>query len=118
MRRRWDEERVLLRRNYLLNQTGQAALGLIGPHLRGIAVEPRPDAIVLHFAITARTAEVEEDLDDIIFELEVFLGGGPEHVRRSQLRSMLVGQTLRGSGASTLCSTSRAGSRVTEAQGF
>ncbi|WP_329375696.1 hypothetical protein OG625_00155 [Streptomyces sp. NBC_01351] len=72
------EERVLLRRNYLLNQTGQAALGLVGPHLHGIAVEPRPNAIVLHFAIIERTAEVEEDLDDIIFELSVFLGGGPE----------------------------------------
>ncbi|WP_326790578.1 hypothetical protein [Streptomyces sp. NBC_00151] len=87
-----DEERVLLRRNYLLNQTGQAALGLIGPHLRGIAVEPRPDAIVVHFAITARTAEVEEDLDDIIFELEVFLGGGPE--QRSEITAEVhVGRT-------------------------
>ncbi|MCX5152206.1 hypothetical protein OHB36_36710 [Streptomyces sp. NBC_00320] len=72
------EERDLLRRNYLLLQTGQATLGLIGPNLLGIAVELRPDAIVLHFAIAARTAEVEEDIDDIIFELEVFLGGGPE----------------------------------------
>ncbi|MFD3870244.1 hypothetical protein [Streptomyces sp. NPDC058623] len=73
-----DEERDLLRRNYLLIQAGQASLRLIGPDLLGIAVEPRPGAIVLHFAVAALTAEVEEDLDDIVFELEVFLAGGPE----------------------------------------
>nr|WTB28166.1 hypothetical protein OG781_00020 [Streptomyces sp. NBC_00830]WTB35917.1 hypothetical protein OG781_46565 [Streptomyces sp. NBC_00830] len=72
------EERDLLRRNYLLLQAGQASLRLIGPDLLGIAVEPRPGAIVLHFAVAAVTAEVEEDLDDIVFELEVFLAGGPE----------------------------------------
>ncbi|MFB6783406.1 hypothetical protein ACFCX0_40315 [Streptomyces sp. NPDC056352] len=72
------EERDLLRRNYLLLQTGQASLGLIGPDVLGIAVEPRQDEIVLHFAIAAHTAEVEEDLDDIVFELRAFLGGGPE----------------------------------------
>lgn len=72
------DERALLRRNYLLIQAGQAALGLIGPDLLGIAIEPRPGAIVLHFAIGVRTPEVQEDLDDIVFELEAFLGGGPE----------------------------------------
>ncbi|MER5728434.1 hypothetical protein ABT084_08840 [Streptomyces sp. NPDC002138] len=81
------EERDLLRRNYLLIQTGQASLGLIGPDVLGIAVEPRPEEIVLHFAIAARTAEVEEDLEDIAFELEVFLAGGPE--QRSKITTEL-----------------------------
>ncbi|WP_238014203.1 hypothetical protein KZZ52_11960 [Dactylosporangium sp. AC04546] len=56
------EERALLRRNYLVLQTGQAALGLIGPDMLGIAVEAQPDAVVLHFAIAIRTAETEEDI--------------------------------------------------------
>ncbi|MFC7266733.1 MULTISPECIES: hypothetical protein [Streptomyces] len=77
------EVHVLLRRNYLLLQAGQAALGLIGHDVLGIAVEPRPDAVVLHFAVAGRNAEVDEDLDDIAFELEAFLGGGPE--QRSEI---------------------------------
>ncbi|MFF3215511.1 hypothetical protein ACFYYB_33370 [Streptomyces sp. NPDC002886] len=69
---------VTVRGSVASPSASQAALGLIGPILPGIAVEPRPNAIVLHFAITARTAEVEEDIDDIVFELKAFLGGGPE----------------------------------------
>ncbi|MFJ1709404.1 hypothetical protein [Kitasatospora sp. NPDC088346] len=72
------EERALLRRNYLVLMTGQAMLGLIGAGMLGIAVEGRRDAVVLHFAITTRTAEIEEDIDDIAFELRAFLVGGPE----------------------------------------
>jgi hypothetical protein len=74
------EERTLLRRNYLLLQTGQAALGLIGPDMLAIAVEAQPDAIVLHFAVAAHTTEIGEDIDDIAFELEALLVGGPEHL--------------------------------------
>ncbi|MDT0266719.1 hypothetical protein RM844_10480 [Streptomyces sp. DSM 44915] len=72
------EERDLLRCNYLLLQAGQAALGLIGPDLLGIAVEPRPGAVVLHFAVAAYSAELAEDLDDLVSELSVCLAGGPE----------------------------------------
>ncbi|MFB8062509.1 hypothetical protein ACFC6U_40900 [Kitasatospora purpeofusca] len=43
------EERALLRRNYLVLMTGQATLGLIAEDI-GIAVEGRPDIVVLHFA--------------------------------------------------------------------
>lgn len=74
------QERALLRRNYLLLQTAQAALGLIGPDILGIAVEPREDTVVLHFAVTERTPEVEEDIQDIADDLEAFLGGGPEQL--------------------------------------
>ncbi|WIX93235.1 hypothetical protein [Amycolatopsis sp. DG1A-15b] len=73
-----SEERTLLRRNYLLLQTGQAALGLIGPDMLAIAVEAQPEAIVLHFAVAAHTTEIDEDINDIAFELDALLGGGPE----------------------------------------
>ncbi|MFB8201245.1 SigE family RNA polymerase sigma factor [Kitasatospora purpeofusca] len=43
------EERALLRRNYLVLMTGQVTLGLIAEDI-GIAVEGRPDTVVLHFA--------------------------------------------------------------------
>jgi len=80
------QERALIRRNYLLLQTGQAALGLIGPDMLGIAVEPRiDDVIVLHFAVAARTAEVEEDIEDIVGDLDALLGGGPDE--RSMISS-------------------------------
>jgi hypothetical protein len=77
-----DEERTLLRRNYLLLMTGQAALGLIGPDIFGIAVEPRADAVGLHFAVADCTPEVGEDIQDIADDLEVFLGGGPDQRSR------------------------------------
>ncbi len=72
------EERALLRRNYLVLMTGQAALGLIAEDMLGIAVEGRPDTVVLHFAVTTRTAEIDEDIDDIAFELRTFFADGPE----------------------------------------
>lgn len=73
-----DEVRALLRRNHLLLQTSQAALGLISADILALAVEPRPDAVVIHTAVSRNTPELAEDLDDIAFELEAFLAGGPE----------------------------------------
>ena len=85
------EERALLRRNYLLLQAGQATLGSIGANLLGIAVEPRTDAVVLHFAIAAHTTEVDEDIEDIFLELDALLSGGPEE--HSTLKTQIhVGQ--------------------------
>ncbi|MGW3828897.1 hypothetical protein ACWEAF_43535 [Streptomyces sp. NPDC005071] len=72
------EERALLRRNYLLLMTGQAALGLIGSDLLGLAVEPRQGEVVIHAAIRRETPEVLEELDDIAGDLDAFLQGGPE----------------------------------------
>ncbi|MER7514593.1 hypothetical protein ABTX82_40730 [Streptomyces lavendulae] len=43
--------------------------------------------IVLHFAVAALTAEVEEDLEDIVFELTLFLADGPE--QRSNITTEL-----------------------------
>ncbi|MFJ4851646.1 hypothetical protein [Streptomyces sp. NPDC088733] len=53
-----EEEGALLRRNYLLLMTAQAALGLIGPDLLGLAVEPRQGEVVIHAAIRKETPEV------------------------------------------------------------
>jgi hypothetical protein len=72
------QERALLRRNYLLIEAVQAALGLIGPDLLGIAVEDDAEAIILHFAVARRTAEIEEDIEEIFSEFGAFLTGGPE----------------------------------------
>lgn len=72
------EERTLLRRNYLLLQTGQAALGLIGPDILGIAVEPRPDDVILHFAVAEHTEQVAQDIQDIADDLVMLLNPGPE----------------------------------------
>lgn len=76
------EERTLLRRNYLLLQAGQAALGLIGPDILAIAVEPRHDEVILHIAIASHTKAVQEDVADITGDLDAFLAGGPEQRTR------------------------------------
>lgn len=76
------EERALLRLHYLLLQTGQAALGLIGPDVLGIAVEPRFDEVILHVAATAHTETLDEDVNDIVDDLIAFLAGGPERLTR------------------------------------
>ncbi|GLY83762.1 hypothetical protein Airi02_016910 [Actinoallomurus iriomotensis] len=73
-----EEERALLRRNYLLLQAGQAALGLISADMLALAVEPRPDAVVIHVAVSRETPELAEDIDDIVSDLKAFLSGGPD----------------------------------------
>ncbi|MEY9932556.1 hypothetical protein ABH926_007207 [Catenulispora sp. GP43] len=75
-----SEERALLRRNYLLLMTGHAALGLIGPEIRGIAIETRPDDIILHIAATADTETLREDINVITDDLDAYLVSGPEHL--------------------------------------
>ncbi|MFC5188126.1 hypothetical protein [Actinomadura harenae] len=74
------EQRALLRRNYLLLMTGQAALGLIGPDILAIAVEPRPDEVVLHIAASTDNDALQEDLKDIVGDLDAFLASGPERL--------------------------------------
>ncbi len=73
-----DQRYELARRNYLLLQLGQAALGSIGPDILGLAVEPRCDAIVIHAALARQTPDVADDLQDIRDDLDAFLNGGPE----------------------------------------
>ncbi|MFD6156533.1 hypothetical protein ACFWF7_18345 [Nocardia sp. NPDC060256] len=73
-----DERDALLRRNYLLLAVSQAALGLLGREVVGMAVEPRPGEVVIHVAVTRETSALAEDLVEIVGDLEAFLSGGPE----------------------------------------
>lgn len=70
--------RALLRRNYLLLQTSQAARGLIGRQIVGVAVEAGAGEVVLHVAVREQTSEVDEDVEEIAAELDACLQGGPE----------------------------------------
>lgn len=72
------EERALLRRNYLLLQTSQAARGLIGRQIVGVAVEPGVGEVVLHIAVRKHTTGVDEDVEEIAADLDALLQGGPE----------------------------------------
>ncbi|MGX1777338.1 hypothetical protein ACWIGW_34895 [Nocardia brasiliensis] len=73
-----NEVDALLRRNYLLIQASQAALGLISREIFGMAVEPRPGEIVIHVAAAQKTPALAADLDDVVGDLYAFLAGGPE----------------------------------------
>ncbi|MBB4743779.1 hypothetical protein BJY16_007238 [Actinoplanes octamycinicus] len=48
----------------------QAALGLISPEMWAISVHAEPDRILLYVAVHEHTAQVAEDVDDLVFELE------------------------------------------------
>ena len=57
---------------------GRAALGLIGPDLVGIAIEPNAGGIVLHIAALRSTAELADDIAEMVSIIEAYLAGGPE----------------------------------------
>ena len=66
---------ALGRENFLVLQTLQASLGLISPEISGISIQLDGERIVLYFAVRHGAAELEEDVEDIIFELDALLGG-------------------------------------------
>ncbi|MFG1610866.1 hypothetical protein [Actinoplanes sp. NPDC049265] len=47
----------------------QAALGLISHEVRAISVRAESERITLYVAVRERSAQVEEDVDDLVFEL-------------------------------------------------
>ncbi|MGW4945850.1 hypothetical protein ACWEOZ_30200 [Actinoplanes sp. NPDC004185] len=47
----------------------QAALGLISREMRAISVRAEPDRVILYVAVHERSAQVEEAVDDLVFEL-------------------------------------------------
>lgn len=73
-----DQRRHLRRINYLVLMTGQAALGLIGPGWRALAVGVSDQEIVVYAAVEVATDEIDDDLDDLVRDLDAFLSGGPE----------------------------------------
>ena len=58
------------RENALVLDVVQAALGLISPRLRAIALRLDRDEASLHVAVTERTPQVDEDVDRLVFEFE------------------------------------------------
>jgi hypothetical protein len=63
------------RGNLLVLQALQASIGLISHDMLGVAVEREPDRVVLHFCLAERSETVDEDIDQMVFELDALLGG-------------------------------------------
>jgi len=68
-------EPPLERENRLVLDVVQAALGLISPEIRAISVKRDSSRITLYVAVWARNAQVDEDIDDLVFELEALQDG-------------------------------------------
>lgn len=69
------EQRKLARENSIVLMALQASLGLVGPDVRGMAVEAGEDRVTFHVALTQRSARSDEDLDDLLFEFEALTWG-------------------------------------------
>lgn len=65
----------LMWENFALLMALQASIGCIGPDVRGIAVEARPDRIVIHACLRRRSERALEDLADLTSDLETDLTG-------------------------------------------
>ncbi|MEU8661149.1 hypothetical protein [Actinoplanes philippinensis] len=53
----------------------QAALGLISPEMRAISFELSSDRISLYIAVRERNQHVDEDVEDLVFDLEALQDG-------------------------------------------
>ncbi|MGI5230614.1 hypothetical protein [Actinoallomurus sp. CA-142502] len=62
--------------NSVVLQVLQASHGLISPDMLAISAKVSSENVVLYFALRRKTDEVDEDVEDIIFELDALLGGG------------------------------------------
>lgn len=65
----------LERENRLVLDVVQAALGLISREVRAISVELDANRIILHVAVYEHSAQVEEDVEDLLFELDALQNG-------------------------------------------
>jgi hypothetical protein len=72
----------LERENGLVLDVVQAALGLISPEICAISVEQDSNRITLYVAVSESNAQVNEDIEDLVFELEA-LQDGPIAVEAS-----------------------------------
>ncbi|WP_307831078.1 hypothetical protein [Nucisporomicrobium flavum] len=66
---------LLEEENRLVLDVVQAALGLISPQIRALSVALDSGRVVLYVAVSERNAEVDEDIDDLLFELEALQDG-------------------------------------------
>lgn len=65
----------LERENVLVLQTVQALIGLISSNMQAISIQLEDERVIVHFAVRRITSELEEDIDDIIFELDALIPG-------------------------------------------
>jgi hypothetical protein len=68
-------ESRLERENMLVLDALQASLGLISADMRAVSVQLDPDKVVLHFAMRERNCDVDEDIEDMVFELDALREG-------------------------------------------
>jgi hypothetical protein len=61
--------------NGLVLDALQASLGLVSSSMSAISVQLDAGDVVLHFALLERTPEVDEDIDDMVFELDALREG-------------------------------------------
>jgi hypothetical protein len=65
--------------NSLVLNVLQGTFGLISERIKGISIKVDPDGLMIYFAVSPLTAEVEEDIDQIAGDAEAFGGiNGPD----------------------------------------
>lgn len=64
------DHEVLQRENFVVLLTVQALLGLISKDVNAVAVQVSDDRVTLRFWVNKHSAEIDEDINDVIFELE------------------------------------------------
>ncbi|MEU1889546.1 hypothetical protein ABZ491_29225 [Micromonospora rifamycinica] len=65
----------LERENRLVIDVVQAALGLISPEMQAISFDVKSERINLYIAVRERSQRVDEDVEDLVFELEALQDG-------------------------------------------
>lgn len=63
------------RENQLVLDVVQAALGLISRDMLAISIGVSQDRVMLYFVVRERNHQVDEDIEDIIFELHTLQSG-------------------------------------------
>jgi hypothetical protein len=59
--------------NHVVLMTTQAMLGLISPAITAVAIDAKPDHVIVYFAVNGLTDGVREDIEEIVTDLDAFL---------------------------------------------
>ncbi len=59
--------------NYLVVILTQAMIGLVSQSMLGVALEVNDEGVVLHFAVSAASPELAEDIEEIVGDFDAFL---------------------------------------------
>lgn len=60
---------------YVIAQAARAAVGLLGPKIRAMGCSVDDEGVTLHFSVLSSPDAVQEDIEEIVFELDVLLEG-------------------------------------------